>query len=247
MGRRSSASVDHLSTAHCLKDFQLCPQAFQLVNSGRAHIDEDSWQNVKRRSAKCRPRKSLLFTQTREVTVHYPHPKWQSATATSGKECSFTRRLFPNYIFIVITSPWVTGIAHVLAEHVAKQLLHVDGLFNSAEQLISVDEWFDLNFNLFVVDQQISRLFLKLLMMITIKFNEYCSSLYKLLFIWMIFQNFLLKLSKSSTVFENILWKCNFHTVFYFLWQFPWHKVLKIVSEFEYKVILYRIRSVEES
>lgn len=95
--------MDHLSTAHCLKDFQLCPQAFQLVNSGRAHIDEDSWQNVKQRGAKCPP----------------PLPK---AFCLPLPLCAaqFSHRLFPviNY-FVIISFKVVIVIAHVRAGHFA--------------------------------------------------------------------------------------------------------------------------------
>lgn len=39
VGRGSSASTDYLSTAYCLKDFQLNPQAFQHLNLGHAHTN----------------------------------------------------------------------------------------------------------------------------------------------------------------------------------------------------------------
>lgn len=45
VGRGSSASADYLSTAYCLKDFQLNPQAFQLLNLGHAHTNEDTSEN----------------------------------------------------------------------------------------------------------------------------------------------------------------------------------------------------------
>lgn len=47
VGRRSSASADYLSKAYGLQDFQLNPQAFQLLNLGCAHTNEDTSENVK--------------------------------------------------------------------------------------------------------------------------------------------------------------------------------------------------------
>ncbi len=45
VGRGSSASADYLSKAYCLQDFQLNPQAFQLLNLGHAHTDEYTSEN----------------------------------------------------------------------------------------------------------------------------------------------------------------------------------------------------------
>lgn len=42
VGRASSASVDYLSKAYCLQDFQLNPQAFQLLNLSYAHTNENA-------------------------------------------------------------------------------------------------------------------------------------------------------------------------------------------------------------
>lgn len=42
VGRGISASADYLSKAYCLQDFQLNPQAFQLLNLGHAHTNEDT-------------------------------------------------------------------------------------------------------------------------------------------------------------------------------------------------------------
>lgn len=68
---------------------------------------------------------------------------------------SLQSQTFSVIMFFVITSLRLIVIARVRAGYVAEQLLHVDSLLNSAEQLISVDECFDFNVNLFVIDQQV--------------------------------------------------------------------------------------------
>lgn len=46
VGRASSASVEYLSKAYCLQDFQLNPQAFELLNLSYAHTNENASEHL---------------------------------------------------------------------------------------------------------------------------------------------------------------------------------------------------------
>lgn len=97
VGRGSSASVDRLSTAHCLKDFQLCPSSLSTWKSRPSPHRcgfVTKCKSSAAQNAASEKKKSTSLTPTRDTTFHSLHPDGDMPPSSS-KECVFSRRLCP--------------------------------------------------------------------------------------------------------------------------------------------------------